>query len=188
MPEQTMTFEQIHGNYCEFIDSCNKFNSFTRSIRLQKEKIAECDQYIRLIKGFRQQAIDHAFEKQANHFFHMQCMVNALRSALLMWVDVKEEKFQNAWSNLIDAQEYTTIALKIDDYEGIRNLETLLQSAEKSIFPGWARYNSPGWIESIGECSAERTFLIVITSKIRFTRGLYANELIEKSLISITSL
>lgn len=123
------------------------------AIRLQKEKISECEQKIQYMKGFRHQAQCHADEEQANQFFHMLCMLNAMRSTLLMWVDVKEEEFDKAWSNLIDAQEYTAIALKINDYEGVRNLEENLQHIEKSIFPGWTLYNSPGWTESIGECS-----------------------------------
>ena len=43
--------------------------------------------------------------------------------------------------------------MKIKDYEGVRNLEKRLQAAEESIFPGWSLYNSPGFVETIGNCS-----------------------------------
>lgn len=153
MKSNSITFEKIHDDYCGFIDSCHKFNCFTRSQIFQKEKIVECEQHILYVKSFRYQAKEKENEYEANHFFHMQCMINAMRSSLLMWVELKADNFNKAWNHLIDAQDYTGIALKVSDYEGVRNLEKKLICAEKSLFPGWAMYNSPGFTETIGDCS-----------------------------------
>lgn len=153
MNDKTISIEEIHENYCDFIESCGKFNFYTRSKTTQEEKIAECSQYIRLIKSYKNQAIENNSEKVANKFFHMQCMINATKSFLLMWVKLKEDDFNKSWSHLIDAQEYISIALRLDDYEGVRNLEERLKGAEDSIFPNWAIYNSPSFVESIGKCS-----------------------------------
>jgi len=150
---ETVTVPQIHENYSKLINSCDKLNSYTRSIRLQKNKITECEHNISYIKGFRHQAQSHSDEAQANQFFHMMCMLNAMRSALLLWVHIKEGTYDKAWTDLIDAQEYTAIALKVSDYEEVRNLEENLQFIEKSIFPGFALYSSPGWTETVGDCS-----------------------------------
>lgn len=153
MTDKTISFDDVRNHYFDFIDSCGKFNFFTRSKRIQSEKVIECENYLKVIKSYKKQVIGQGIEALANELFHMQCMVNACRSSLLMWVAVKEDKFNKAWSDLVDAQEYISIALKIKDYEGVRNLEKRLQGAEESIFPGWSLYNSPGFVETIGNCS-----------------------------------
>ena len=153
MTRNKISFDEIREIYVNFIDSCGRFNFFTRSFEMQKEKATECAQYISLIKSYKAQAIDRNSELEANHFFHMQCMMNAMKSSLEMWVKIKENQFEKAWCLLVDAQEYTEVALKVADYEGVRNLESKLASIEHSIFPDWALYNSPGHTETIGKCS-----------------------------------
>ncbi len=69
-----------------------------------------------------------------------------------MWIELKADNFNGAWNHLIDVQDYTGIALKITDYEGVRNLEKI-DLCRKLIFPGWVMYNSPGFTETIGGCS-----------------------------------
>lgn len=153
MTDKTIPFRGIENEYHDFFNSCGKFIFYTRSKRTQREKVVECEQYLLVIKSYKKQAVDQGSEEFANELFHMQCMVNASRSSLCMWIDLKEERFSNAWSNLVDAQEYLSIALKVKDYDGVRNLEKRLKGAEESIFPGWARYNSAGLVETIGNCS-----------------------------------
>ncbi|HCD14118.1 MULTISPECIES: hypothetical protein [Gammaproteobacteria] len=153
MNEKRVSYDEIHEAYCEFIDSCGKFSFYTRSIETQRQKVAECDNYLVAIKQYKSQAIEKNNEPVANQFFHMQCMIHALRSSLLMWIELKECSFENAWTHLVDAQEYTAIALRLNDYEGVRNLEARLKGAEQSLFPGWKIYNSPGFVETVGKCS-----------------------------------
>lgn len=153
MKNKSVSFEELHEEYCEFIDLCGKFNFYTRSGVFQIERVKECERYLQVIKSYKKQAIDNGSEHYANQFFHMQCMINASISSLMMWRNIKESKFHEAWVNLVDAQDYISIALKISDYEGVRNLEDRLKGAEISIFPGWAKYNSPGFVETIGVCS-----------------------------------
>jgi hypothetical protein len=70
-----------------------------------------------------------------------------------MWITLKNSEFKESWNHLIDAQDYISIAIKIDDYEGVRNLQKKLESAEQSLFPNWALYASPSFVEKIGKCS-----------------------------------
>lgn len=157
MSEEKISLQEIHKNYANFIDSCDRYNFFTRSLEKQKEKIEECSSHIDLIKFYKAQAIKCNSEFEANHLFHMQCMINAMKSSLRMWVQVKENNFAEAWNFLIDAKEYIEIALKITDYEGVRNLESKLKAVEDSVFPNWALFNSPGFTETIGKCSICRS-------------------------------
>lgn len=153
MNDKKISYAEIHEEFCSFIDSCSKFSFYTRSIEIQRQKVTECDKHLVVIKQYKSQAIERNNEHVANQFFHMQCMINALKSFLLMWIEIKENSFENAWTHLVDAQEYTSIALRINDYDGIRNFEARLKGAEDSLFPGWKIYNSSGFVETIGKCS-----------------------------------
>ncbi len=153
MNEGNISFDQAHDEYCNFIDSCGKFSFYTRSTDIQRKKVLECENYLYVIKQYKAHAIESNNENIANQFFHMQCMVNAMKSSLLMWIQLKEGKFEDAWTRLVDAQEYTFIALRIIDCEGVRNFESRLKGAEDALFPGWKIFNSPGFVETIGNCS-----------------------------------
>lgn len=153
MNDKNVSFKKIHSEYCDFIDSCGKFSFYTRSKRIQIEKIRECERYVQVIKLYKKKAIEENNENVSNQLFHMQCMINSSMSSLLMWVELKKKDFSKAWSFLVDSQDYVSIALRISDYEGVRDFESRLKSIEESIFPGWKLYNSPGFIETIGKCS-----------------------------------
>jgi len=148
-----ITLDEIRESYDDFIDSCQKFNYLTRSESIQREKIKECEEYIRVVKSYKSQAITDKNEDASGFLFHMQCMLNAMRSSLIVWVNVKGEKYNEAWNSLIDAQEYVEVALKIEEYDGVINMRFHLDSMENAIFPGWKLYNSPGHTETIGKCS-----------------------------------
>lgn len=153
MNRKTVTFHEIHEEYCDFIDACAKFSCFTRSEEIQKEKVAECKNYLEVIRAYKCQAVNKGDCDRANEFFHMQCMINSMHSFLLMWINLKTGDYSKSWSNLVDSQEYASVARRIHNYEGVQNLENRLNSAEIAIFPGWSVYNSPGFLETIGKCS-----------------------------------
>jgi hypothetical protein len=153
MESMGITFLEIYGEYCEFIDQCHRLNCFTTSSRIQKSQVQEVQDQILKTKAYKEQAIQHQDEHCANHLFHMQCVLNAMRSSLLMWIELKQEKYFEAWVLLVDAQEYLNVALQISDYIGIRNFEDFLVHVENAVFPQHNKYNSPGFTETIGDCS-----------------------------------
>ena len=148
-----ITYPEIHSDYCKFIKTCEDFLHFTSSKRLQKEKIKEIEAEIFKIKQYKSYFISQKIEEQANQLFHMQCMLNSVKSILSFWIEVKNSNFEKAWHLLIDAQEYINLALKINDYQGVRFIEELLVSIESSIFPRSLSYLSRGCITTIGKCS-----------------------------------
>ena len=161
MFDEEVSFKEIHNNFCNFVDSYSQYSFYTRSINLQRKRVSDCENYLIVIKKYKFQAIDRENEYEANNIFHMQCVINALRSYLLMWIQNKENDFQESWTSLIDAQDYLSIALKINDYEGIRNFESRIKSAEHSLFSGSISYLSSGFTETIGKCSiCKKSFAI----------------------------
>ena len=153
MIDKENSFNEMHNDFCSFIDSFANYINYTRSKEAQNQKILECEKYLKSIKHQKYQAVRIENERYANQFFHMQCMINTLKSFLLMWIKLKENDFENSWKSLVDSQEYLAIALKINSYEGALNLQNSLKSAEELLFPKWGKYLSSGFIETVGKCS-----------------------------------
>ncbi|MDP0562007.1 MAG: hypothetical protein QS721_06635 [Candidatus Endonucleobacter sp. (ex Gigantidas childressi)] len=147
-----ITFSDIHKMYCDFIDLCGKHCAYTISINLQKQKIDECSKYIENFKGYKYQAQKRKNEEESNELFHMQCMLNTMKSSLLLWVKLKEELYHEAWCHLIDAQEYIVVARKIREYDGLEVFYKKLVAYE-DLFPSKKIYNSLAFTETVGICS-----------------------------------
>jgi GTPase SAR1 family protein len=101
MEDGYVTFEEIHSSFCKFIDQCSSEIHYTTCEQIQQSRISDIEQEIQRIKQYKHQAITQEVEEMANQFLHMQCVLNMLRSTLLMWIDVKSANYSNAWSNLI---------------------------------------------------------------------------------------
>lgn len=150
----TITFTEIVEQYNGRLEQAAKLNFFVRDIDLQKEMIEDLKGFKLYIKSFKAQARDKKDENSANHFFHMQCVLNAWISSLSIWISLKESTPYSAWNNLIDAQEYLSYAVRVsDDGIGIDEFKEHLKKIEDSIFPGFPLYNSLGIIMRGGVCS-----------------------------------
>lgn len=151
--EGKYSHQDVIDSYNDFIDSANSLNLLVRSTRLQKEKIADIDRYIKYIKHFKHQAASKGDEKFANLLFHFQCMLRCVQSSIEMWLHLKEDEYQKGWSCLVDAQEYKDVALKVEDHDGVRRMDVFLEKVRDAIFPPWIHYNSAAFSSTIGRCS-----------------------------------
>lgn len=147
------SFGDLQNRYLEAGDNWCRHNVFTRSSNLQQSLVLECENLLPKIKAFKRAAQSESMEEMANKCLHMQCMTNALKASLSMWVLLKADKHVESWGLLVDAQEYVGIARQIEDYEGARLLSEKLTSIEHAVFPSWGLYSSPGFTETIGNCS-----------------------------------
>lgn len=149
----TFTFKDIHTQFCEKIDKLQIYNNFTVSLNLKKLAIEDCIHFIKYIKSVKYQAINRNSTNEADQLFHMQCFLNSLLSSLKIWIFLEKKEFNKAWDLLIDAQEYLSIAKKINEYEDLNNFEKHLDHIEKVIFPERKVYLSSAFTSTIGNCS-----------------------------------
>ncbi|WP_448244053.1 hypothetical protein [Pseudoxanthomonas mexicana] len=136
-----------------FLESAGQLNLIVRSSKLQGAKIKEIDKFIAELKAFKRWAIDHEVERLANDLFHFQCFIRSIQSSLETWLNIKNNEPESAWHSLMDAIDYKDIALRIQDYEGIRKHEALLIGAKRLLFPEKMIFNSPAFRSTIGTCS-----------------------------------
>lgn len=147
------SFAEVMKECNRLLDECADLNVLVRSADLQREKVDELSEFLERLRAYKLAAIQAQHEPVANILFHAQCMLRASQASLLVWIDLKKGKHHDAWRRLIDAQEYTDVALLTGAHDGVRNLEAKLLQMREVLFPHFNLYNSPGWIETIGKCS-----------------------------------
>lgn len=149
----TFNFKDIHTQFCEKINELQVYNKLTISLSLKNLAIEDCISFIKYIKNMKHQAINKNKSHEADQLFHMQCFLNSLLSSLKIWIHIEKKEFKKAWDSLIDAQEYLSIAKKINEYDGLNNFEKHLEHIEKVIFPERKIYLSSSFTSAIGNCS-----------------------------------
>lgn len=151
---KTIKVTDIIERYNSIIKESLSFNYLLRDSDLQKEQIEILENFRKEVKFYKYQFIEQKKETLSNTLFHFQCVINALKSNLELWIFIKEQNYDGAWKKLVDAQEYLEVAYRIDgDHYGIDDLFNDLLQIEKLIFPGWPLYNSSGFVEKGGKCS-----------------------------------
>ena len=154
------TIKQVIEEYNKAMNDSNKYTVLVRDSKLQAIQIEELSKMKNEIKGYKYGAISAGDEQAANILFHLQCGLNAQKTFLKMWINIKKKKYYDAWDNLIDAEEYISIALKAaNDSYGMTEFMERLKQVERVVFPGYNVYNSWGAIIRGGTCTVCRKLL-----------------------------
>ena len=157
MDPDTATLAQLTNEFVKAINESARVAFFVRDAKLQAKQIEILLALKKRIKTFKYGAIDAGDEAGTNKLFQFQCRLNAEVSFLRMWTDLKKSKPYVAWDDIIDAQEYVSIAIRAaNDDIGLDGFMNHLKSAETVLFPGYARYNSVSAFIRGGTCSVCR--------------------------------
>lgn|GEM_PF-919349 len=167
--DKPLSFEQIDDEFESIVKHALKDMYPTTSKRILSNRADSLTDTIKIYKGYKYQAIKHDVEYEANCFLLMQCALSCLRSTFLMLKKFKDEDNVGAWHNLIDAYDYLEISIKIiekhsnhikqDEKEeliknhGIYVIKRRIERFENALFRPQKIYNSPGLVETIGDCS-----------------------------------
>lgn len=151
---QQLSLQKIVEKYNKKISEAMHYNYLVRDHDLQTNQYEDLEKCKKEIKELKYQSINQRDEQRANMFFFLQCLINSVVSILKMWIALKKNDYVEAWTKLIDAQEYVAVSLRanVQDFGVGRYVESLSQ-IEKVIFPGWPRYFSPSIVETNGKCS-----------------------------------
>lgn len=150
-----MKIDEYINKLIEVINEALKYNHFVRDKTLQEKKVQELESYILAIHQNKFEAEQKgAPEFFLNRFFHFQCVMNAVKSSLNMWIKLKDGKNYEAWCSLQDAIDYIAYSQKVEEQmSGINDLQKFLMDCEKTLFPVFPLYNSSGLLFKGGNCS-----------------------------------
>jgi hypothetical protein len=124
-----------------------------RDSDLQRDALAELSMLAKEAEGWKRRAISEQDEDYANLFLGCECVIEALKAELTMWLQLKEGKPDDAWNSLVVAQMATRDAVRA--HKGFSYLEgraIRLVNIERVVFPEQV-YFSAGLIVEHQECS-----------------------------------
>jgi len=137
------------------LQEIGKFLYLVRDKHYQKEAIDKLIKFKQQAANLKEKMINEVDEENANILLSIENIAEAMINELKMWIALKEDKVNEAWSYLVDAQSAIRTALQAHEIalrlngEGYANKLHLI---EKLIFPPQIFF-SPGFVIEESKCS-----------------------------------
>lgn len=148
-----ITIDEIVIEFNKTIEIAQNRSIFTRGIELQKEKIEFLEKYKNKLSLFKSFFVDNQLEYESNLMFCFEESVRTIQLELTMIINLKEDKMDLAWDNLVDAQVSASNVIR--NHPNGQNLEGYLdklRSYETILFPKMM-FGSVGGIVKKSKCS-----------------------------------
>lgn len=145
---------KFQDNFGEVVANCQRFTPFVRGIEFQKKAIEDLESLIQTTIKNKEIAIEAQDDTVSNTLLSMECMAKAAKAEIQMVVHIKEDKINEAWESLIDAQSALRTSMQAHP-TGATHLEPYAQKLlayEKLLFPN-LMFMSTGLVADEGECS-----------------------------------
>jgi hypothetical protein len=104
------------------------------------------------LTGFKEDARAKGDGEVANALLSAQCFSSAIASEIEMWSEIRAERATEAWSKLVDAQEYIAVANRAHSTSGATEMIERLALLERTLFPPVV-FVSPSFTFRPGRCS-----------------------------------
>lgn len=148
--------EQIPPFVAEFnqtVKDVEHLLSIARAGELQREALVTLDSTLARVATAKATAVANGEEDYANLLLGCECVAATLMSEIKMWLLLKEEKPDEAWNELVNAQMASVDAVRA--HRGFAHLEQhvqRLEAIEKIVFPPQV-FVSSGMLVGRQECS-----------------------------------
>lgn len=131
-----MIDREIIEYFNSIIRDAEKYSIITRDINLQAAAIDRLHGLNQSVIDKKKDAIDCGDEECANLMLGYESVISCLTNEILMWIALKEQRPDDAWDNLVNAQLLALDAARA--HEGFSHLihkTSQLEVIEKVIFP-----------------------------------------------------
>lgn len=148
-----MTLDQVIEYFNKIIAEGEIYRFVARSSKLQIEQCRKLDVLQYNARQIKLDAIDRADEDLANLFLGYVCVIGSLRSELLMYIELKRDRPQSAWDQLIASQMGCADAIRA--HGGFAHCQQRLddlEALETTLFPPQV-FMSAGFIAERLDCS-----------------------------------
>jgi hypothetical protein len=132
MIEKNATIDRFNA----VVDDATIFTFLTRASELQREACTKLKSLSEECRQLKAAAVRTGDEEFANLLLGFECVADCLLAEIEMWLLLKEEKPDEAWDRLVDAQNLASAAVRA--HGGFAHLEKraeYLIETEKIIFP-----------------------------------------------------
>jgi hypothetical protein len=148
-------WETVSDMWLECHDTINdalRYGYATSAIELQAQKVNElADLQARVARAWTEARADQN-EEVANFSYACIYWLLAVAHMLKMWIAIKEDRTDAAWTHLIDAQNGLSVGLKVVGNDGVEEILKRLHGIEELVFPRQA-FVSAGLVFESSNCS-----------------------------------
>ena len=150
MTTEIQAFREIFNDAAE---NAERYAIFVRGREFQEESITKLERLLQEIKQKKEQAINSQREDDANGYLSFEYMATALRDELRFYIALKEDRPNEAWDLLINAQMAAANAMKAHEVANhLMRYINRLHALEKLLFPPTIFF-SPGFLVQKSTCS-----------------------------------
>lgn len=138
----------------EFVSVSQNKTFITIGIEIQKQEIETIKNYREELNQLKKDFVQRNLENEANLIYCISHSILAIQYELQMLVDIKEDRMDDAWSNLVNAQVIygTVIRNSSFGFESSDSYLHRLANYEKLLFPN-LYFHSVGGIIKKSHCS-----------------------------------
>lgn len=146
-------FEQYQSKMSKKVAQCRRFCYAARAKEYQKEAIEQLSSLLHEAGNLKAEMIVDGYEDAANKLLSMEEILKAVINELKMWIDLKNDDPNSAWTFLIHAQTATRSAIQAHSIAGhLSQYAEYLYALEKILFPPQL-FTSAGMIIKKSTCS-----------------------------------
>ncbi|MBM9548423.1 hypothetical protein JWG40_15455 [Leptospira sp. 201903074] len=154
MKDSTKTIPEIFNETIKSADKSLDYLPFSTDTTLQENILVELNQLIPWIKSAKLSLAQIGDGEKANEFLYLQSSIYSLISILKCLLNIKKNDFEKAWMDIIDAEEYIALGLRLtSDPEFLNHISKHREMLEKTMFPKIPIYSSIGAIVKGGKCN-----------------------------------
>ncbi|MBS0536992.1 MAG: hypothetical protein JSR72_23275 [Proteobacteria bacterium] len=135
------------------VEDVENFLVMTRASNLQRAALDVISAAAENVRAEKALAISNGDEDYANLLLGCQCVATALESEIKMWLYLKQERPDDAWNELVNAQMASTDAMRAHiGFSHLTQHVRRLNAIESLVFPPQV-FVSSGMIVGFQECS-----------------------------------
>lgn len=128
--------EKLINDLNSFIEEQQIFNYITRDTELQKEACIKLSAFSERLAALKSTVLLEGDENAANLILGFECVTQFLRSQITMWILLKAEQPDEAWSHLINAQRAAGDAVRAHPgFTHLKHHVERLHAIEELVFP-----------------------------------------------------
>lgn len=157
MHSRTIPDDDLLSEFQALAQEAQTMAFLPRASELQEAAVKEVEGFMQKLAERKLRYVRNSDENAANCVLAMEFALRAVQSELAMWLKLKGESAEEAWNDLITAQEFLGAALLVRrqlelDTTGIENLLRRLLFIEHWVFPP-QMFNSIGGRAKCRRCS-----------------------------------
>lgn len=149
----TMMFQQVIKELNNSIEEAGEVLFLSKSSQIQYRQCLNLDILHQKVSNFKKEAIYFKNENHANIFLGYECVIGAVKSELLMYLLLKQDKANSAWDRLVAAQIACVHAVRAHPgFAHCNERRNVLLHLEKELFSEQV-FISAGFVSKRLDCS-----------------------------------